>query len=573
MSIGLTVTMVIGFAGVRGCGGTNQPGQQEAGPDVTVATVGDFKISEQNLAALAQGLITRQTQGRAVTADDMFNAYANIVSAQVFDGFSSLVAKKEAVTITDKDVLDAAQKQMDMEIVQLKQQFGAKTDADLSSVIQSMTPEHLTLDAFRKKQLEDITKGLQDPIKRQSMLAEASPQVVKDVLAARSKPNDDTLKASFITITAQRILFKGNDIQKQVADEQDEVKKGATFESMMDKYSKADTTKGKKEHDMTVVLTQFQLLNPSYAPLLKLKVGDVSDALLTPEGTVIYKIQKVDHNVPKDFDKQKSAEGAVYAQQMGDIKYQADLDEVKKSVVINWSSLGWKSAYEYQDQLSSATMSTADKSKAIEAAFSDSKQAATDKSDPVANKVAGLTMYVTVRELIKDAGKDGAAKYGADHIAAIKNIEDSAATPALFIELADACAAAKDATGVAEALNQAASMNTNYDAPGAETNKEIANALAADGAGLTQAQKQPVVDALALWVKTKAEQDKALADQKKQEEANTAAQKKQFEQAQKDAKKNGSGPTTGPKTGPTTGKTPPTAPPSSPPTAPPAKKP
>ena len=528
MSLVLLITMAMSFAG-KGCGGQNAPNGPQSEAPTIIATVGSYPVD----ARLVQARYEKAVPGGAtLTAAEEAGAFGYFLGNEIRPGLAYIEAQRKNVPLTDSDIRKDANQSLEHNLDELRTKLMMEgklkpnsTDKEFSAALKEVSGK--SLEDFKKEQMDAIDAELKDPARRVIMAADFAQNEVPRVLATRNKPTDEELKNSFRSLTVKQVLLNGPDVSGQIAKVQADLKSGATFETVVDRYSKDKAPKGKKLSEVEAPVTSTQLVNDAYAPLLRLKAGDVSP-VITRNGSVIYKILKVNTDLPKDFEKTKEASRTELATKLAEAQFSRDLEELGRTIAISWKDPGWHALFDVTQALTNPSIRPDEKKAKLMAGIDAAK---TVKSQP-----AALAFYAATEALHKDSIGKPDPSIEDSRIEAIQAVAEFAPGPDLDLELADIYASRKDNANLGQALAAAARDNTDYTPKGQAMYMTVRAKVLKSEALLPADAKKEITDGLAAWrqgndqrIKDEAETAKAKADADKAD----AAAKKKFEAQQK----------------------------------------
>jgi len=538
MSAVLLVTMIMSF-GARGCSGKGGQNPNEPVGANIVASVGDYQIDARKLEQAYEADLGRSA-GAPPDAMAEAKTYGSLLGQEVRMGLTLIEAKRKQVSISDAvikkrvdDEVDQGLMQARFQVMQEKKLKSFPTDKEMDDWIKEKL--HKSLQEWKTEQADKVNEALKDPAARIAMQASIATSEVPKAIAATLKPTDDELKASYRSLQVKQILLNGADVAGQTAKVEADLKSGASFETVIDRYSKDKPPAGKKLSEMDAPITRDQLQTEEYAPLKTLKEGDVSPPIITGLGTVIYKIVKVKNELPKDFDKNKDLLRNQLATTLGDAAFQKDLKELAKTISVSWKEQGWHALYDYY-QLSTDFSLKPDEKRAKLKGIIDAAKAA-PKSQP-----AELAFYASVTELKNESTGKPDPQLDDLRIEAIQAVSEYAPGSSLDLELADLYAAKKDGAGVGDALARASRENSDFSPIGEAMYVNIQTKVQANLALLSADAKKTIADAQLDW---KNGEDQHKKDEAEQRAADAEAAKEQAiekkkldaEQKAEDAKK------------------------------------
>jgi len=534
--LGITIAAVMMVGIFVGCPNPAVNGQA-AGPTdaTTVATVMGKPVS----ATQVDKLIAQQEQqlaqfGGAFPTDQKIGMIAGLMSTGLRQTAILALAEKEGVKLDDEAILAFAKKGFEEAVEMERTRFIAdkkiKENATRAEFSEAIKKEYgQSLEDIEKRQTDDITAALKDPQRRDEVLAAFAEQLYLEGLAAKNPISDADLKAQYDSLTVKRILLRdaeGKD-QTELANRIiGEVKGGLKFEEAMNRYSKDMPQPNKTVSENTMTIAGSQLGEESFAPLKNMKDGEVSGAIKTPEGTVIYKLISKKNTPPDDFEKNK----AKYAKDQSKAKAMAEMqkqvDAIIKGNEVKWTSPGYKAMYDLN--LAMYDPQVTDKKPALEKVMTEAKAAL---GDPVGKRMAAMAYFGAVSALANQPGADRAA-LGDARAEAIAAMLESNEDVKLRLELVDLYVEQKKNDMAADALLKAATFNTDTSAAGQAIYAEVQGKFMElkEKGILTKEQETAINVEQARWRETKADNEKMAAEQKKREE-------EERKKAEADAKK------------------------------------
>ncbi len=507
-------------------------------------TCAKTRAAEQMQNGNAKGSVVVKAGSLEITSDQVENIVSNQQSQlgaapnplQIAQGtgqaLSMLIeqvallqlADKSGIKMSDDDIRKEANSAFDSQIQMMKLQLMMQgqgktnpTDADVEKIIGKPIKD------AKAEQAQRIEDAIKDPAKRLQLVAGFSRQLIEKAIAARTNPSEEDVKRQFLTVETKRIFVPkpstgSDDSAAKVKTALDEVKKGMSFEAAIDRYSRDTPPKGKKLSETTTPMQgQFLAGDPNLKVLVKLKAGDVSDVLTVPGGSAAYKVISVKTNLPKDYDQKKADYSKSYAQNAARQQVDKDLDQIKKSMKVEWLSKGYEAAYDLTTKF--ATPAGLEERKKMMIDIEKMAADASTGTDPGA-RAASYVRYAISTLLYTSAKPDEKKSMAADRIDAIQNVVQFTDGVDMRLELADLEADAKKGPEASQNLLQAARMNNDVDAVAQRNFNEINSRVEKfKKAGLLKPEDEKAIAAEQdRWKKDKADQEKAEAERKKFEE-------------------------------------------------------
>ncbi len=550
------------------CGRNSQMSAKEGGEQniPPIATVGDMPIHEADVENATNQQLQQFAQGMAVPPIEEAMTTADTLLQIVNRAGLVYIGEKKYGGFSDADLQRAAQNSIEEEIqksrMNLRFQSGMPKNPTEKDVDDAFKKQYgVTPDEARKKSSDDIKKKLVDKGTRGTLIAGVASDLVMAKAKATVKVDDNELKKSYDQIETKRILFgtsKG-DPKTNSAKALAELKSGASFESLIDKYS-SDFPEQKKKLSETTKPIPIQAINTidAYKPLRGLTVGQTTDIMDLPEGKVLYKVVKVSSTLPKDFEKNKAMYREQYAQVLAGKQIQKDLADLAKSDAVKWTSPSYKALFDFALFSRSIRMGSGDSaSHAAEAKkVFDEAKTALDTANSSDKKAAIQALYCTEEIMWNDPAADKKA-LADTRIDTLNKVLDIAESSQVRLDLVDLLIDKKDVADAADQVLKAAVVNRGGDPSGTQTFHDITTKLdKVKAIGTVPADKlKSIQDELDRFRKEQLEADQAKAEEVKRQE-DQAKQQAADEKRLKEEQKKAQPPTTTPpsKTPPAPGK-------------------
>lgn len=532
----------------------NNPQQGQGGPAElgagVVANVDGFPLTLKYVDAFAQQTRQSYMGGQATKAPPEIEAMVqgHAVEQTVVAGLLLALCKKEGITLNettiapvlDKAVKEAFLKQREEWVTQKKLSANA-TQADFDKYYEAQYK------VSPKSVMEQNTKGLKealaDPVRSNDVKIGYANNILIDHYASKIPATEAEVAKSFDTYNTKRIILEkskhpGEDLVKKLNDIKKQIQGGMTFEAAMDRYSdEAEATdpknpkikKAKHENIMQIDGTTIQI-NESYAPVAKLKPGEMSEPLGFPQTVELFRLDSVTSGAPADLKANFAKYKDQYVQPRAVTKMQDGLTALKADPkLIAWASPGYQVMYEKQvftNDPKNFSLQPADREKKLQEFLDRAVKAMTD--DPIGSSAGTLVAYSTMEEIYNSATAEKKKALAPKRAEVLNAVATNLADPDVSLRLVDMYVEQKDAPKVKAALDQVMNgLMSVLDANGqriyATLNSKIDAALKAKL--ITEADVTGLRTRLDDWKKAKLSADKYEAEAKKLAE----------EQAKKDA--------------------------------------
>lgn len=527
------------------CG--SEKGQNAGDFGTPIAMVGDFPLTSQSIEMQVSN--QRDQQFQQTGGFDVMqeaNAYAGALKSSLHNAYIMSLAKQQGVAVDDKNADQALPSLISQQIAAAKEQMTAQGKIKPNATEQEFVNEFKkeagqTPDEFREAFSKQFHEALQDPARRESMLAELSRQNLLEKYGASVSVTDQELMRAYSTLTFKRILLGGKhgaEGETAANGVLDKIKGGMSFEEAITQFSTEKGTKGKPASEATMDFpAQMLSFLPAYQPLNALKIGEVSKPLDMPEGVTIYKLVKETPQLPKDFAQNKEKYRTSQRDQVATAKLAQEAQALEAKIPPQWKSPGYEAIYEF-DKVSTDTAMTAAE-RAAKLKDVETKAAAALTGDTANTRVAALAQFAANSAIYSQASPEEKKKLAPSRISAIENVLVGSESPRLRIELADLyleSGRTKEAVGQ---LKNAAQSNNSMDVAGQSIYSTIQSKLE----GLKAAKKIDEADAkdieteLNRWRQVKLDQQKMEAESKAREaqlqKDAEAASKRAAEEAKK----------------------------------------
>lgn len=539
VSIAIGVGLVIGMLNMN-CGGPQQA-QGEVSDVVAVVLGRNIGAREiEDLAAAQRSQFGSQLGEVPIMFEAMIvgGAIDQLVQATV----TLDLAKKRGIEINDEAIRAHFSRELDKGIQSERERLVStgklKADAtpeDFVKAVKAENPNFTTFEDIKKQNLDQLNQVLSDPAQKDRLVLSVAPQLLQDAELAKVQLTEEEAKKGYDTLVLKRILLtadknEGKDLNAEAERILAEIKAGATFESAMDKYSNetpADPQKRVSENELKYGYGMVST-DATLKPVAALKPGETSAPLKEFNGVAIYKLVKVESNLPADWDKEK----AKYLDQAKQAKVASVVSEEVKTaqdaVTIEWKSLGYKAIYDY-NKVGMASGNPADTKAKYQQVVEDA-QKAIDGSD-IGLNVARLARYAAYEQLYASASAEEKKDMLANRIEYLMELPELEGQPTLRMQLVDMLIEAERKDEAAELLLDMANT-LDFGEGGTRMHGEVLKKLVEmkERKTISEDAAALVDGALDKWVTEKAAYDKEEEDQRK---ADAEAEKKLAEETKK----------------------------------------
>lgn len=602
----------------------NEEQRREAEKAIPIATVGGQIVAYQSIESRFRqaGAQLLNIEGGAPLEREA-EVYSEAVDIELRAAAQREIARRRGIQVSKQRVLDDAAKAFDSQLAYQRAMLAATgqikqnaTEAEAQEALSRMLGKDVA--QARKDMLDGISKQLDDPQAKIELENQSLGTVLIEAASGSVELSEDQLKKDLQTVVTKRIAFDSlkhpnEDLRAKAQKVLDEIKSGSiTFEAAMNKYSDDPPPSDKKpKSESTVNLDNATIsYDESYAPLRRMKPGEVSPVLNIYSGPALVKVIKLDPKLPADYATSKEERRKTRIRQLAVKSIQKEIEELISGSTLKWTSKGFEVLFEWlkahrdndlaanKAKLETRMLELGEKAeavvtegdsegnhaaslvffvatdKAFQLASGEKKKQLEDQWIRAANAVLESTENLDLRiklarmllakKDLKNASANltlasqGNAGTSDEAIRRYKEIEGLRAqlgsAGAKPKELADAQAQWK--SEAFEALKSQAELNEDYSETGRTTysdvNKRLAQLRAVGVINAAQAAEIEKFQARWRTEKVKADEEMALERKKAAEEAKKAA-----EEAKKNANKPSTPPTTPPSTNPlgTTGST------------------
>lgn len=513
------------------------PGAQE-NTGTPVATVGKFAATSDEI----DGIVNSQRNTAAsFTPTDEATSYGQALNNVLDHVYGLAFAASKGLTMDDKAVeeaipsLWAQQAQTHHDILVQNHKLAANaSEKDFEAAY--LKDSGRTLDQERQQFTDDFNQAFSDPTKKELIRSEVVNPALTAKYEAQTNVTDDDLKASYSTVSVQRISFDGKTgsdgqalAQKVLAD----IKGGMSFEDAIKKYSTAKAQAGKSITDPIDISAQIAQFLPEYKPLFKLKQGEVSDPIDMNTGTSIFKVVKITQTLPPNFEKNKDQLRKDFQKQTASTTMMEDLDKFKKANPPKWFSPAYQAIYDYSSTIQDPSLAPDKRDAKLNEIEAEAKNALKGSD----GRVAALAFYAANTTLYQSATPDKKKAMVPDRIAALTAVLQGSESPTLRLELADLYLGTNDSKDAADQIKAAALALTgtsvedqkNYEGLLAKLDKMKAAKQISDQDAKT------VQDTLDHWLVTMHQEDAMKLDSERQDAENRKKNEELMKKAAADA--------------------------------------
>lgn len=465
-----------------GFGSGNQQPEQEKNY-VQAAAVGNHAVQVHEIEMLLEELNKAQ-QG---SSDPLRAAaqYGGAVYFTVQNAVEAYLAEKAGIQLSDERIRslaeEAAADQAKAQTENSKMQMAALgilkpgyTEADFAAEFKKQ--QGISPSEYQDQMKQQMLQALEDPTQKSRIVAGITREELLKKYSNSITLSDEDLKRSYERFTVKRVYVdprkedplkpKDAEALAKVSQALSAVKGGMSFEAAMDKYSDDPVPPGKKSKgESQLFYERYQLENDrNLRPILNLKPGLVSGVLNSSGGPAIFKLIKVETNLPKDFETQKKTRYEVVRQNMAANKAADEVLKIYDGETINWKIKGFQAVFEWQYARTDNTIQfePVKRRERLLKAY-ESAQAALKEGDAFSDrpgKFAEFGAYEDLWAMSDDAQK---AKLKEDRPVVLEHVLSVADGPELRVELGKILIAKKDLEGAIPQIEVAAQQMFVYD--------------------------------------------------------------------------------------------------------------
>lgn len=542
-----SILTLVGMGGIYFMQGNrynnNQERQAEGPPkddSPVVAQLGDYKITSQMIDKQADRM--GQQLGGSPNPQQLMQTIGLVLDSNVQQALNYKLMADNGIELTDQDLSAQVASEEAMEIQQrLKPQLvDAKiVDANATDdqVKAALKKQGQDLDKLAADELANLRKSLADPLEKPHILAAYGQQKLLSKLGEKITVTDEQLMHDLDQVTYKRILIRvtGAADAAKASDVLKSLNSGMSFDAAMDKYSGDRPVQGKSVHDLSTTSPRRDLPPDVRSAIDKLKVGQHSDVVNSPEGSLIYELVSVKPISQADFEKTKDSARKAYRESQAGTVLQKAIDDLKKKNPVDWKEPVYKAGYDL-NQLITNPPHLADPKKEIDQLKQIEKTCAdTQANDGGVLRDAALFRFAAFELLYQKSPVADQQKLTDEHIEVLKNLFNYIDDTQERINLAELLVGKKDGKGATENLITAAQRNLNEmndDQMSFTTNTRIVSLEARmENEKLISADDKATLDkALSDW---KDAYKQIQDDKKKQAEEERKAKEEQQKEEQK----------------------------------------
>ena len=530
------------------CNGGSSLGDGGSSETAPIAVqIGEVSVPAAQVEQQAQQMIAMQAGPTGADPKTSARAIAQVIDQQIQAAAAESWAREVGADTSDEAIRSFVDARVEKMITEARQQFidtkklkpngTAKEFDELFKKERGQTPEE-----FRKSTKADIEQSLSDPAAKQALIAQVAPELATEKLKGSMNPSEAEVKTKYDQLTLKRVFVSTTskqpaEVDKQIQKAQTELKGGAKIEDVMNRYSNdMPPGPGKKVSDVVQTLAPSEIqFQPQLEPLLKLKVGDVSEVIEMPGGKAVYKLISTKNTAPADFTKnfKKYKDEFITAKVMEDMRKK--VDAIAKSDQVKLPLAGYKALYDYaKASFDPQLMMAPDAFTKRMRELADAAKAATSDEALADDNAAMLAWYSAVDDLYMRKPSDVALRD--ERIQAIQSVLQQSESFKLRMDLVDMAIEMKNAELALQALLDAARMNNSFDATGDQQFRDIQTRFTKmrSTALISATQAETIEAEQARWRKEKAENAKAEKEMKAEQDANKkSADLKSFDEADK----------------------------------------
>lgn len=329
------------------------PEPEELGPNDIVSTYSQALHSATNLGAI---LWLAEREEINTSIDDVKEWLPEAADEAIKAQLSSVASNREIQMIL-------AQSQLE----QIKAEKGEDSEEYKSALqrlneMKSMTDEQLfaammgsTIDEAKARVLERLQTALEDRSQWQSLQSDMAYDKLRKKIEATIDTSDEAVRRSYDQITFEQIYFESttpSDAEAEARDVLAKINGGMDFKAAMDEFTdiRPDDESKKPSQQPPQVQDRLTIMQArTYAAILDLKPGEVSDVIPLPTGAAIYRVLKVEPNEPQDLDEQKAARAEQMKSSLAAATQNARVEEAKEDAKIEWVSHSYRLLHEYDE--------------------------------------------------------------------------------------------------------------------------------------------------------------------------------------------------------------------------------
>lgn len=304
------ILMVVGMVASGFFNGQSVNPQEQA-ENATVFTVAGKKVSAKEFSARVAEYAQQQQYGQGTAVGELTTVVAAIGS-YVQTAATASLAQQKGVQVDEAGVRAAAERAAKSQVEQYREQMtqmGMIKAGDPADAFEKKFAEMLkqTPDAFVSSQVESILKRFADPKSKDQVVAAVQQELVRDAYMKTAAITEEELKRGYEQYTFETIRF--DDLGKPLTDRETQAKEAQAKAAAGDNFAalqKQYAPKAKPEERQSKLTRAIMENTPEMKALLELKPGAVSGVVMSGGSPVIFKLVKVDPNLPANFEAEKA---------------------------------------------------------------------------------------------------------------------------------------------------------------------------------------------------------------------------------------------------------------------------
>jgi len=326
----IAASLITYFAAVPTGGPTGGEGAAR-----TVAQVNNEPIPRDQFEAQVED---RSRERLMLTGDAMgaIGVRAEVLEEQITQALIAQAAKKEGISISDRDLNREIDKLVDEQVKQERERAAQgkdMTDQQFEMVIRNSMGKSLAAWREELKQSWEPRR----PLIRQALLH----QKLTEKVAKVPNPSDEELKRSYDLLTIHHILISTDkrteeQARKRAEEIMQKLKAGRDFARIAREFSDDPGSKQTGGSLGDIPRSQVALMFvPEFAKAVEaLQPKQISDLVKTQFGFHIIRLDSVKPNVPADFDKKKEEYAKQYVETRRNALWQQYLTELRRTAKV-----------------------------------------------------------------------------------------------------------------------------------------------------------------------------------------------------------------------------------------------
>lgn len=326
---------------------------EELSPNDIVSTYSQALETARNQAAILY-LAEREKIGTSV--EDVREWIPQAASEWIDEQLATVSANREIQVIFAQSQVEQLKTEKGEDSEEYKAAFQRLNE------IKSMSNEQLfqtmmgvTVENAKAQMAQRLQAAMDDRSQWQLLQSDMASDKLRKKIEATIDTSDEAVRRSYDQFTFEQIYFEAknsDDAETRAREVLNKIKAGMDFKEAMDEFSDnrpADKTKKPSDQPPQVQDRLSIQQAQTYASILDLKPGEVSDVVPLPTGAAIYRLLKVEPKVPEDFDKQKVLRAKTMKDSLAIAKQNERIEEAKKNAKIEWVSDSYRLLNEYDE--------------------------------------------------------------------------------------------------------------------------------------------------------------------------------------------------------------------------------